>query len=102
MGEALVQGVTRRVDDVLWRIEIGFTNFEMNNVASLCFQRSCFHEYFEGGLGAETRHALGETKFALCSFMHLGETMRGGGLLSTINSLLSALSAQSTEYSRAN
>src|SRR2546429_32558 len=45
----------------------------MDDITPLCFQRLCFYEHFESGLGAETRHALGETKFALCSFMHRGE-----------------------------
>ena len=45
------------------RIEIGFPNFEMDNVAALCLQRSRFHQDFERSLGPETRHALGEAKF---------------------------------------
>jgi hypothetical protein len=35
----------------------------MDDVAALCLQRSRLHQYFEGGLGAETRHALGEAEF---------------------------------------
>jgi len=34
-----------------------------HDVAAFCLQRA--HQYFEGGLGAETRHALGEAEFAL-------------------------------------
>ncbi len=61
----------RRVDNVGRRIEIGFANFEMDDVASLCLQRSRLHQYFERRLGAETRHALGEAKFV--GFSHNDE-----------------------------
>ncbi len=62
MGEALVQGVGSRLDDVARGIEIGLPDLEMDDVAALCLQRSRLHQYFEGGLGAETRHALGEAE----------------------------------------
>jgi len=42
MSEALVQGVACCVDDVGRRIEIGFSNLEMDNVAPLGLQRSRF------------------------------------------------------------
>ena len=71
MSESLVQRVGRRFDDVGRGIEIRLTNFEMNNVASFCLQRACFHEDLEGSLGPEARHALGEAKFAGLS--HDGE-----------------------------
>jgi hypothetical protein len=45
----------------------------MHDVAALCLQRSRLHQNFESGLGAETRHALGEAEFALCGFIHDGE-----------------------------
>ena len=64
MGEALVKGIARRVDDVGRCIEIRFSNLEMNNVVTLCLQRSRLDQDFESGLGAETRHTLRETKFA--------------------------------------
>ena len=64
MGEALVQGVGRCVNNVDRRIEIWLSDLEMDDVAALCLQRSRLHQYFESGLGAETRHALGEAEFA--------------------------------------
>ena len=39
------------------------TYLEMDDVAARCLQRSRLHQYFEGGLGAETCHALGEAEF---------------------------------------
>jgi hypothetical protein len=62
--KAFVQGVASRVDNVARGIEIGLSDLEMDDVAAPCLQRSRLHQYFEGGLGAETRHALGETEFA--------------------------------------
>ena len=59
MGEPLVQRIASRVDDVIGRIEIGFPDLEMDDVAALRLERSCFHQHFEGGLGPEIRHALG-------------------------------------------
>ena len=52
-------------------LEIGEPDFEMDDVAALCFERSRFHQDFERGLGAETRHTLGEAKFP--SLSHDGE-----------------------------
>src|SRR6266699_7013936 len=67
MSEPLVQRIGRRVDNVTRRIEIGFADLEMDNVAALCLQRFRFDQHFEGGLGAETRHALCEAKFMALS-----------------------------------
>ena len=63
MGESLMQRVGRRPDDVARRIEIRLPDLEMNDVAALCLQRSCLHQHFESGLGAEAGHAFGEAKF---------------------------------------
>src|SRR4029077_15279532 len=71
VSESLVQRVGSRLDDVARGIEIRLTNFEVNNVASLCLQRSRFHQDLEGSLSPEARHALGEAKFA--SLGHDGE-----------------------------
>src|SRR5438093_12571130 len=35
----------------------------MDDIAAFCLERFCLHQYFEGGLGTQTRHALRETKF---------------------------------------
>ena len=66
-----MQCVTSRIDDVARRIEIRLADLEMNDVAAFCLQRSRFRQYFEGGLGAETRHALGQAQFSGLS--HDGE-----------------------------
>src|SRR5436190_23650423 len=63
MRVALVQCVASGVDDVRRRIEIRFADLEMDNIATLCLESFCLHQHFEGSLGAETRHALCETKF---------------------------------------
>jgi peptidase C39-like protein len=63
MGETLVQGVARRIDDVGWCIEIGFANLKMDDVAALGLERSRLHKYFESSLGPETRRTLREAKF---------------------------------------
>ena len=70
MGEALVQRVTSCVDDIAGRIEIRFPDLEMDDVAALCLERSCFYQYFEGGFSAETRHALGEAEVSLHGLIH--------------------------------
>jgi hypothetical protein len=72
MSETFVQRVTRRVNDVAWRIEIWLANFEMNNVASFRFKRFRLYQNFKRGLGAEPGHAVGEAEFALCGQMHCG------------------------------
>src|SRR5438132_5462218 len=68
MSEAFVERVASGVDDVGRCIEIRLPNLQMDNVTPFCLQRSCLHQNFEGGLGAQTRHTLRETKFA--GFMH--------------------------------
>src|SRR5581483_3690632 len=88
MGEALVKGVARSVDDVGRRIEIRLPNLEMNNVAPLCLQRPCLHKDFEGGLGAETSHALGEAK--ILGLMHGTDYAR---TTSSLNHQLSTFAA---------
>ena len=46
---------TRR-DDRWWRVEVRLADLEMNDVASLGLERSCFGEDLERGLGAKPRH----------------------------------------------
>ena len=53
----------------------------MDDVAARCLQRARLHQYFEGGLGTETRHALGEAEFG--DVFHRGKIkIMGGGNLS--------------------
>ena len=68
--ETVAHGIGSGIDDVTWRIEVRLADFEMNNVAPLRFQRFCFHQNFERGLGPEPRHPFGETQFALCGHVH--------------------------------
>ena len=63
MREAFTQCGASCVDDVARCIEIGLADFQMNNVATLCFERLCFHQHFERGLRAEPLHASGEPEF---------------------------------------
>src|SRR5205814_1015655 len=78
VGKTLVQGIGRRPDDVARRIEIGLADLEMNDVAAFCLQRARFHQYFESGLCAETRHTLGEAKFV--GVFHRTKIMGAGNL----------------------
>src|SRR5437870_1729364 len=71
MGESFAHRVRACVDDVARRIEIRLADLEMNDVAALCLQCSRLHQYFEGGLGPETRHAFGEAEFV--GLRHEGE-----------------------------
>lgn len=64
MSEALVQRVARGVDNIRRCVEIRFSNLKMDDIATLCLQRSCLDQNFESGLGAETRHPLRQAKFA--------------------------------------
>src|SRR4029077_7089535 len=63
MCEALAQGLASRIDDVARCIEIGLADFKMNNIAAFCLERFRFHQHFERGLRAESRHAPGEPEF---------------------------------------
>ena len=63
MCKALAQCVTSCLDDVARRIEIGLADLKMNDVAALCLERFRFHQHFECGLRAESRHAPGEPEF---------------------------------------
>ena len=71
MGETLTHRIRAGVDDVARRVEIRFADFEMNNVATRCFQCFRFHQNFERSLGPEARHAFGKSKFA--AFSHGSE-----------------------------
>ena len=81
MGEALVQRVAGRLDDVLRRIEIGFADLEMNDVAPLRLERARLHQHFEGRLSAEPRHPFGEAKFARCNSAHKGRACRNSSFV---------------------
>ena len=61
--EAFVQCVTSCLNDVAWCIEVGLSDFKMNDVAALCLERLRFGQHFECGLGTETCHAPGQSKF---------------------------------------
>ena len=70
MGEAFVQRIARRVDDVARRFEVWFANLEMNNVTPLGLKRLRFHQNFERCLCPQARHAVGQTKLTFYAPMH--------------------------------
>ena len=55
-----VQRVNGRFHDVLGRVEIGLADFEMDDVLALLLQGAGTDQNFKSGLGAKTRHALGQ------------------------------------------
>ena len=67
MRESLAERVTSGIDDVARRIKVWLTDFEMNNIASLCFERFRFTENFECRFGAKTRRAMGESELVCLS-----------------------------------
>ena len=72
MGEALVQRVAGRIDNVARRIEIRFADFEMNDVPPLGLERAGFDQNLERRLRPEPRHPPGQSQFA--SVTHEGES----------------------------
>ena len=70
MRPAFVQGIGCSFNDVCGRIEVGLANLQMDNVFALSLKRAGSHQYLEGSLRAQARHALGETQLSLRSFAH--------------------------------
>ena len=62
MGEPFPQRIDAGIDNVGGRVEIRLADFEMNDVASLCFQGLRFYQNFECRFGAKSLHALGQAK----------------------------------------
>ena len=73
MRPAFVEGIDRSFNDIRRRIEIGFPDFQMNDVLALAFQRARFVQNFESGFGTEPRHAAGEAKLILGGIFHDGK-----------------------------
>ena len=48
-----IVGVDGGFDDIRWRIEIRFANFQVDDVFALFFQRAGAVQNLEGGFGAE-------------------------------------------------
>src|ERR1700730_5467006 len=67
---AIFHGLSAGFDDVLRGIEVGLANFQVDNIFALTLQGASLIQNFKGGLGAEPRHALGQSKFVLRSFFH--------------------------------
>jgi hypothetical protein len=65
--EPFAECVTSGIDDVARRIKVWLADFEMNDIAPLCFERFRFNENFECRFGAETRHAMSEPKLVCLS-----------------------------------
>src|ERR1700681_219634 len=73
MSPTLAQGIDSGLDYVGRRVEVRFANFQMNYFLALTLQGTRLVENFKGGLGAETRHALSQSKLVLCGFSHRGK-----------------------------
>ena len=56
---AFAQGVDAGIDHVCGRVEVGLTDFEMDDALALTLQGARFIQNFKGSLGAEARHAAG-------------------------------------------
>src|SRR5215467_2412898 len=61
------------LDNVEWRVEVRLADFEVDDVFALALKGACFVQDFEGGFGAETRHAAGEAKLVLRGVFHDGK-----------------------------
>src|SRR5262249_25632393 len=59
-GPALIQRALPRLDDMRGRREIGLTDFQVDDVASLFFERPSLDENFECRLDPDTGHSLGK------------------------------------------
>ena len=70
MGPTAAQSPDSGLYDIGWSVEVGFANFQMNDFPALAFQGSRLVQDFKGSLGAEPRHALGQSKFMLCGLIH--------------------------------
>src|SRR5580698_1658038 len=74
VSPSCLEGFDPGFDDVFGRVKIGLTNFEMNDVFALAFQSTRLIQYLKGGLGAQSRHPLSQSKFVLRSFLHSGKS----------------------------
>jgi hypothetical protein len=73
VGKAFLQGVTTGVDDVIWSVEIGFADLEVDDIVPLGFEGTSLYENLEGGFSAQARHAPGKTEFAWKRLVHGSE-----------------------------
>ena len=73
MRPSLVQGVNRSLDNVRRRVEIRLADFEVDDVFALPLECARFVQDFEGGLGAQARHAASKAKLELGSVFHGGK-----------------------------
>ena len=60
MGVAGVEGLSRRVDDVPGRVEVGLADLEVDDLAALRFECPRASEDLKRRLGTEARHAVGK------------------------------------------
>jgi hypothetical protein len=70
MCEAFTQRVASGLDDVIWRIKIGFADFQMNNVFALALQLTCTIQDFKCSFRAKSRHPLGQLQLELNGTRH--------------------------------
>jgi len=64
------EGFDAGLNDVLGRIKVGLANFQVDDIFALTLQGARLVQHFEGSLGAQSRHALGQAEFVLRSFFH--------------------------------
>src|SRR5262249_11730527 len=57
---AVAQRLTRRLNDMLWRGEIGLTDLQVNHIAPLRFERPRPTQHLERRLRAQLTHAFGK------------------------------------------
>src|ERR1700693_918254 len=80
MCPALSQSADSSLEYVGRRVEVGFANFQMNYFLALMLQGTRLVKNFKGSLGAESRHALSQSKLMLYGFSHRGKTRHYTGL----------------------
>src|SRR6266478_9788766 len=72
MGPSLVKSVDTSLDDIGGRVEVGFTDFEVNNLFALFLELAGAVQDFKSSFGAKPRHPAGKTQFVQSSGWHSG------------------------------
>ena len=58
VGIALLQSANAGVNDMLWSIEVGFANLQVDDFPALGLERPRLGQYLESGLGAQVVHSF--------------------------------------------
>src|SRR4029077_7163945 len=67
---ALTQSADSGLNHIGRRVEVRLANFQMDDFLTLTFQGACLIQDFKGGFSAEPGHALSQSKFMLCGWIH--------------------------------